>query len=318
MNAKKGLIGLSPMDGVTDTVMRQITKKYGHPDLMTTEFVNVEGYHFAKKRLAPELQFVPSEKPLIAQIYGLTPEYFAEATKDILHLGFAGVEINFGCPAKSVVHSGAGASMIKTPELAKEIVLAVQHTVGESAHHIPVSIKTRIGYEQNTAATWIPFLLALHPDRLTIHGRTLKQGYTGAADWETIGQAVHWRDQISPQTQLFGNGDINSRAQALQRIEQYQLDGVLIGRAALGNPWVFTDEQPTVATRCQVALEHCQLFEKTYGQREKYAFFVMRKHLAAYISHFPDAKNVRAALMQTTNSQQVKEIFVKADLLTLN
>ena len=302
-------LGLSPMDGVTDQAMRLITKKYGQPDLLTTEFVNVEGWHHARERLLADLQFDAREQPLIAQIYGVTPAYFAECTRDIIALGFSGVEINFGCPAKTVVHSGAGASMIKTPELAREIVGCVQKTVRELKPELPVSIKTRIGYEHNSADDWIPFLLTLHPARLTIHGRTLKQGYTCTADWETIGRMVQYRDQLSPSTLLFGNGDLHSRAQALQAIHDYGLDGALIGRAALGNPWVFTDHVPSLSERAQVAIEHSQLFADLYHTRHKYSFVPMRKHLAAYIANFPEAKSWRSQLMQAESPAQVETIL---------
>lgn len=297
------------MDGVTDQAMRLITKEYGHPDLLTTEFVNVEGWHHARARLEADLRFDPREQPLIAQIYGVTPEYFAETTRDIVSMGFAGVEINFGCPAKTVVHSGAGASMIKTPDLAKEIVLSVQNVTAQLAPTLPVSIKTRLGYEYNTADEWIPFLLHLHPARLTIHGRTLKQGYTGQADWETIGRMKAYRDQISPQTMLFGNGDLHSAAQAQDMITRYGLDGALIGRAALGNPWVFTDHVPTLSERARVAIAHSQLYEKLNQYRPKYSFVSMRKHLAAYIAGFPQAASWRAQLMQTETAAQVAEIL---------
>ncbi len=297
------------MDGVTDQAMRLITKKYGRPDLLTTEFVNVEGWHHARKRLQHELEFDKREQPLVAQIYGVTPDYFAEATRDVIQMGFSGVEINFGCPAKTVVHSGAGASMIKTPDLAREIVERVQEVASELAPGLPVSIKTRIGYESNTADDWIPFLLRLHPARLTIHGRTLRQGYAGAADWETIGRMKKYRDEISPETLLFGNGDIKSRVQADELITHYGLDGALIGRAAIGNPWVFSDHTPSIQEKALVALEHSQLFEALGQKREKYFFAPMRKHLAAYIADFPDAKRWRLPLMQAENAAEVAEIL---------
>ncbi|MBQ6438234.1 tRNA-dihydrouridine synthase [bacterium] len=298
------LLGLSPMDGVTDAAMRYITAKYGHPDLITTEFVNVEGWHHASQRLAHELDFDPIEQPVIAQIYGVTPEYFADLTRDIVERGFAGVEINFGCPAKSVVHSGAGASMIKTPALAGQIIQAVQAAAGD----LPVSIKTRLGYDHNVAAQWIPFLLQFHPARLTVHGRTLKQGYTGHADWAAIAACVHYRDQISPSTLLFGNGDVRSLAQASERAAQTGVDGVLIGRAAIGNPWVFTSQTPDLATRARTALEHAQVFERLNRQRDKYSFAPMRKHLAAYVGGFAGARDLRARLVLTNSSLEVADL----------
>lgn len=297
------------MDGVTDQAMRQITKKYGKVELLTTEFVNVEGWHHAQPQLQRDLVYDPCELPLVAQIYGVTPEYYVQTARDIVQMGFSGVEINFGCPAKSARQAGSGASMIRTPELAREIFLAVQDAVKSIKPDLPVSVKTRLGYETNIADEWIPFLLRLHPDRLTIHGRTLRQGYTGQADWASIGQMVAYRDEISPETLLFGNGDLQSRADALAHCHHYGLDGALIGRAALGNPWLFCDYTPSLAERARVAVEHCELFEKLNADRPKYSFAPMRKHLAGYIAHFPDVRRWRIPLMQATSSAEVAAIL---------
>lgn len=308
-------LALSPMDGVTDLPMRLITKKYGQPDLMFTEFLNVEGWHFAPERLAPILRAdLSAEMPLVAQIYGLTPSYFYAAAWEICARGFAGIDLNFGCPAKTVVNNGAGGGLIKNPDLAKEIFLATQSAINDFAeqHHqsaLPLSIKTRLGYDRNQIDTWLPFLLQLKPARISLHARTLKQGYSGQADWSALPTAVAWRDQISPTTAIFGNGDVHSRAQACALAQQTGVDGVLIGRAAIGNPWVFTSHPPTVAQKAAVALEHAQLFERTWQAAPKYSFVPMRKYLAAYISDFPAAKSLRLALMQSTSAADVARLL---------
>ena len=303
------IIGLSPMDGITDFAMRHITHIYGHPDVMTTEFVNVEGWHYAPGKIEAELRFTPDQQPTWAQIYGLTPDYFYQATRRIADLGFAGVEINFGCPAKNVVHSGSGAGMIKTPQLAAAIVASVQAASRDSGRRLPVSVKTRLGYDSNIAFNWLRFLLGLNLDRLVIHGRTLTQGYTGQADWSTIAQAVTWRDQLAPTTMIFGNGDIKSHAQALDYCQRYRLDGVLIGRAAIGNPCVFTDQSPSINLRCQAAIDHATFYQSLVEQQDRFSFTPMRKHLAAYVSGFPQAKTLRQSLVQTNNSQEVTAIL---------
>ena len=309
------IFALAPMDGVTDLPFRLITKKYGRPDLMFTEFLNVEGWHFAPQKLEHILQAqLPLETPLIAQIYGLKPEFFYQAAEEICARGFAGIDLNFGCPAKTVISHGAGGGLIQNPSLAKEIFVATQTAVNDYAqkHHtpvLPVSIKTRIGYHSDQTDDWFPFLLELQPACLSVHGRTLKQGYNGQADWLAIAKAVFWRVKISPKTTIFGNGDLKSRAQALEAIKQSGVDGVLLGRSAIGNPWVFTDYQPTIKEKAQVALEHAQLFEKIWQKKEKYHFLPMRKYLAAYISDFPQAKKLRIALMQTQNAKEVAEVL---------
>ena len=315
------VLGLSPMDGVTDTVMRQITKKFGGVDLLTTEFVNVEGLHFAKARLERELHFSPEEQPLLAQIYGLTPAYFAEATQLAWTLGFTGVDLNFGCPAKSVVHSGAGAALINEPQKVMAIYTAVWDKVRTLAatkkrrERLSVSIKTRLGYEHEQVIPWFSFLLQLQPqpDLITVHGRTLKQGYQGTANWQAIKQVVTLKQQLAPNVAIYGNGDVTSLALAQQRARVSGVDGVVIGRAALGNPWVFRPRTtaPTFAERAQVALAHAQLFEQTYGEQTNYHFAPMRKYLAAYVKGLPQATSLRAKLVRADSSAQVAQIFAQ-------
>lgn len=305
---------LSPMDGVTDSPMRQICKKYGRVDLLTSEFVNVEGLHFARERLASELQFSSREQPLLLQIYGLNPEFFAQAVTLGLQHGFSGIDLNFGCPAKSVVHAGAGAGLIANPHLAQKIYQAVREAVDAWAATHPetkpsLSIKTRLGVDKPVVGEWFSLLLSWHPDLITVHGRTLKQGYTGQADWQAIAQVVALRQRLSPQTAIFGNGDVTSLEQALARQQQTGVDGVVIGRAAVGNPWVFTGHQPTLSKRLEVALEHALLYEKTFVHRANYQFCPMRKHLAAYVRGFPGASLLRQELVNCNNSQQVATII---------
>lgn len=313
--SKKLIFALSPMDGITDLPMRQITKKYGQPDYLFTEFLNVEGWHFAPEKLAPILWCEKDkEAPVIAQIYGLNPTYFYAATLEICARGFFGVDLNLGCPAKNVVQNGAGGGLIKNPLLAKEIFLATRQATLDFAQKnhtlpLPVSIKTRLGWQTNQVNDWLPFLLQLQPDLISLHGRTLKQGYSGEADWQAIAQAVTWRNQISPSTAIFGNGDLKSYAQAVERAAATHVDGVLFGRGALGNPWIFTQTPPTLKEKAAVALEHAQLFETTYYNQAKYSFVPMRKYLAAYITDFPCAKIVRTQLMQAENSAQVAAIL---------
>lgn len=313
--AKKLITALSPMDGISDLPMRQITKKYGQPDYLFTEFLNVEGWHFAPEKLAPILWCDQKrEAPVIAQIYGLNPAYFYDATLEICARGFFGVDLNFGCPAKNVVQNGAGGGLIKNPHLAKEIFLSTRQATLDFAQKnhtspLPVSIKTRLGYQNQQLEDWFTFLLQLQPDLISVHGRTLKQGYSGEADWLAIAQIVTQRNQISPDTAIFGNGDLKSYSQAIERATTAQVDGILIGRGALGNPWIFTPQTPTLNEKIAVAIEHAQLFETTYQHQPKYSFMPMRKYLAAYITDFPCAKTVRSQLMQAENSHQVAVIL---------
>lgn len=352
-NLNKPIIGLSPMDGVTDQPFRHLMKKYGHPDVIYTEFATVEGFCRGVEKPLMDFLYDETQRPIVAQIYGTTPEYFRQTTIALCQLGFDGIDINMGCPAKSVSQNGAGAGLIKTPQLAKKIVRATQQGVTdwqngqtvrdcpdltdnicqiiEDRHQqlptqyqtknreIPVSIKTRVGYDQIITTDWMKHLLEVEPAAIALHGRTLRQAYTGFASWEEIGKAAQIVKQHNPKITFLGNGDIHSHQQALEKIDQYQVDGVLIGRASFGNPWIFLNSEPevTIQQRAQLAIEHSQLYERTYQNGEKYNFLPMRKHLAWYIKSFPNASDVRVELVRAENSGQVKEILQKHRLLVV-
>ncbi len=342
------IIGLSPMDGVTDQPYRQIQKKYGQPALIYTEFTSVEGLCHGAERLLKEFLFDETQRPVIGQIYGSTPEYFRQAAILLCELGFDGIDINMGCPAKNVAHSGAGAALIKTPHLAQDIIRAVKTGIAEwqsgqttadcpdiipsitaevarrkallpteyqTTRPVPVSVKTRVGYDQPVIADWIPTLLEMEPATIALHGRTLKQHYGGVANWEYIGQAAELAHQTS--TLLVGNGDVSSYEDALQKCQTYHLDGALIGRASFGNPYVFqpADQTPASPTRFQIALEHAQLFEQTFSHDERYNFLPMRKHLGWYVREVANASQIRVELFQTNTSQEVATILNHHGLL---
>lgn len=344
---KKPIIGLSPMDGVTDHPYRHIQKKYGRPDVIYTEFATVEGFCRGVVRVLDDFIFDETQRPIVAQIYGTTPQFFREAAVALSQLGFDGIDINMGCPAKSVAHSGAGAALIKTPELAQEIVKATKAGVEDwqngktvrdceniteelaviieerhaklpekyQQHNrpIPVTVKTRVGFDSKIAQDWIKTLLEVEPVAIAIHGRTLRQGYGGFADWEEIGKAVETAKGSG--TIIIGNGDVQTRAQALDRVKQFGVDGVFIGRGTFGNPWAFLDEEVDISTRAGLAVEHSELFEKTYNHKEQYNFMPMRKHLGWYIKSIPNAVEIRVALVRSESAAQVKEILKKYQLI---
>ena len=231
---KKPIIGLAPMDGVTDAPMRFITAKYGKPDVIFTEFVSADGIKHGAKRLLRDFKFDEIERPVVAQLFGGDPEAFFEVAKLIIKMGFDGVDINMGCPARKVAGRGEGAGLIKDPDLAARIIAAVKKGVDGK---IPVSVKTRIGYDQADQGWW-QFLASQDLAAVTMHGRTFKQLYQGKADWEVIARAATLIKQSG--TIFLGNGDVESIPDAHEKIEKYGVDGVLIGRAVQGNPWVFS------------------------------------------------------------------------------
>lgn len=342
------IIALSPMDGVTDHAFRHIQKKYGHPALVYTEFTSVEGVCHGADRLLKDFLYDETQRPIIAQIYGTTPIYFQETATLLCELGFDGIDINMGCPAKNVAHLGAGAALIKTPQLAQEIVRATKKGVedyynGKRARDcehiaenvwnevearyeklpekyqqrdrvIPVSVKTRVGFDSKIAQEWIAILLETEPVAIGIHGRTLKQAYGGLADWEEIGRAVEIA-QNAP-TLILGNGDVKSYAEALERVQTYGVDGVLIGRAAFGNPYVFLKPgEETSKNIFDIALEHSQLYEEIYGSDPRYNFLPMRKHLGWYVKEIANARQIRIELFQTNNSAEVAQVFRTHNLI---
>jgi nifR3 family TIM-barrel protein len=342
------------MDGVTDAAFRFIVARHGKPDVQCTEFVSVEEIRRGTASAWRQLRFVESERPIVAQIYGADPDGFYQVTHVLCALGFDGVDINMGCPAKSVSARGCGAALIKNPALARAIIRAVQagvrdwasgqaiNTIGlrsgvvehiqrltstatpparEHRRVLPVSVKTRLGYDSVVIENWVSTLLEEQPEVIAIHGRTLAQMYRGQADWDAIRRAAKLVRDTS--TLVLGNGDVTTVPEVRQRVQQTQVHGVLIGRGALGNPWLFrakawarqqpatpTAEAPsmnvTLAERCQVAMEHARYFE---ALNHSVPFQAMRKHLGWYCRGFPGAADMRAQLFTTTSSGDVARVF---------
>jgi tRNA-dihydrouridine synthase B len=332
------LIGLSPMDGMTDHPYRHIQKRYGNPDLIFTEFVRVERLMAGEIRPLRELLYDESQRPIVAQIYGTKPAAFRRVAVLLCRLGFDGIDINMGCPSSSVADNGAGAGLIATPALAAEIIAATQAGVAdwqngatawdvpdlstavaelvEQSHArlpsryqqprpVPVSVKTRIGYDRPQVDEWIPHLLESTPAAISIHGRTLAQAYSGQADWSAIGRAVELARGSG--TLVLGNGDVADRADGLARATAYGVDGVLIGRASHGNPFVFYPQMGGKTTNryglLPIAGEHAQLFEESLSAWSGYSFKRMHKHMGCYVRAIPGARGLRRTLLHTTSAE---------------
>jgi tRNA-dihydrouridine synthase len=346
----KPIIGLSPMDGVTDASFRFITAKHGSPDITFTEFVNVEAAFFAPHTLLRDLTYSEIERPVIAQIYGHTPELFYKVAHLVCELGFDGLDINMGCPAKKVAAKGSGAALIRTPELARMIIQSARQGIQDwrdgqtladlgidtvfskkngpanrlrggqemtaERCSIPLSVKTRIGYDDVVVEEWMETLLEENLAAITLHGRTLKQGYKGSADWEAIGRAVEIAKNSA--TLILGNGDLKDMEGVCRRVRETGVDGVLLGRAAQGNPWIFraknqakqslrsgiTIHSPSIALeeRFRVLLEHSRHFEKYNLIRN---FVGMRKHLAWYCCDSPGVAELRARMVRVNHIEEV-------------
>lgn len=300
---------LAPMDDVTDTVFRQIVAQCAKPDLYLTEFVNVDGLQSpGRQKLLSKLWFSPEEQPLIAQVWGLKPDNYHQTARELKAMGFAGVDINMGCPVKTVVKNGACAALINNRELAGEIIEAVQAAVGDD---FPVSVKTRVGFT-TTDLSWLEFLLSKKLNMLSIHGRTAAQLSKVPADWELIGRVRALRDELCPTTLIVGNGDVESRTQGLKLAEKYQLDGVMIGRGIFNDPFLFAKQSPWDSWSKEQKLElfqkHIQLYLETYKNGER-RFETLRKFCKVYINGFDGASELRARFMETENPQQALNLL---------
>jgi tRNA-dihydrouridine synthase len=296
---------LAPMDDVTDTVFRQKVAETAAPDLFFTEFVNVEGLQSSgRERLLHKLWFSPQGKPIIAQIWGKHPENFKKSAAELVEMGFDGVDINMGCPEKTVVKNGLCVALINNRDLASEIIEAVKQGV---AGRVPVSVKTRIGFNQ-IDLSWIEFLLAQNLDMLTVHARTRKEMSEVPAHWEVFEEIVKLRDRIAPKTALVGNGDVESRSQGEELAEKYGLDGVMIGRGIFHDPYVFAKRSPWAQASREQKLdlfsEHVKLFAKTYKRGERRPA-VLNKFCKIYVNNFDGAKETREILMQAKSPSEL-------------
>jgi nifR3 family TIM-barrel protein len=297
---KKPIVVAAPMSGVTDDAFRLMLLKHGRPDVFWTEFVSVEGL-FSKGRevCLKTLKFSQGEHPIVAQIFGSDPTYFKKAAEEIEKLGFDGIDINMGCPDKAIEQKGAGAALIKDVDLAKQIIRATK----EGAKKIPVSVKTRLGYDENQIAEWIIPLLQENIAALTIHFRTRKEMYRSPAQWNLAKEIIRLRDLYSPETLIIGNGDVKSLTQAHELTKENKIDGIMIGRATLGNPWFFSDKLPSTQEKLKAIIEHVELFN------DPRQFNVMKKHFHAYAKGFNGAKELRDRLMETKNYLEVKKLI---------
>ncbi len=310
------------MADVTDCAFRQIIAKYGRPDVFWTEFVSADGlaHPVAREKLLIDLKYSENEHPIVAQIFGGRPENIREAAKLCRELGFDGVDINMGCPDRSVEKQKAGASCIKNPDLAREIIRKAK----EGAPDLPISVKTRIGYNKNEINTWLRVLLEEDIAVLTVHLRTRKEMSLVPAHWDLMPEIVKLRDEVAPDTLIIGNGDVMDTNDASRKCKETGCDGVMLGRAIFGNPWLFNQCQrpsltlnlvsktvfdnyiPSLNEKLKVMVEHTKLFEEMLGGHKNFA--IMKKHYKAYVNGFDGAKELRMKLMEADSASEVEKI----------
>ena len=289
---------LAPMADVTDVSFRAMFAKYGKPDVFWTEFVSADGLCSpGRESLQIDLLFEEDQRPIVAQLFTSNPENMYEAGMLVKKLGFDGLDINMGCPDRKIEKQGCGCDMIRNPETAIAVIQAAQKT------GLPVSVKTRIGYNQDEIETWVPTLLQTGIAALSMHLRTRKEMSKVPAHWERMKQIVMLRDKFAPDILIVGNGDVVNRADGEQKAQESGCDGIMIGRGIFGNPWLFNKEvsreDVSIQERLRVAIEHTKLFEQKLPTR---SFHLMKKHYKAYIEGFDGAKELRTKLMDEAQS----------------
>ncbi len=300
---------LAPMDDVTDVVFRQIVRECAAPDLFYTEFVNADGLQSpGRSRLLKKLKTNPEDQPLIAQIWGKNPDNFRTTAAELVDMGFAGVDLNMGCPIKAEVNNGTCSALINNRPLAVELIAAVKEGV---AGRLPVSVKTRLGFNE-VDLSWHELLLSQGIDMLIVHGRTRKQMSAVPADWEMIGKIRELRDRIAPGTLIVGNGDVQNREQASELARAHKLDGIMIGRGVFHDPFAFAASSPwqnyTKAQRIAVFTRQVELFAQTWKQDER-PIHTLNKFCKIYVNGFEGAKECREQLMDASSPQELLDML---------
>jgi tRNA-dihydrouridine synthase len=346
------------MDGVTDASFRSIIARQGKPDVTFTEFTHVHDVCRGPEILLETLIYSEIERPMVAQLYGKAPDLFYQAAHAACELGFDGLDINMGCPSKNVASSGSGAALIKTPDVAHAIIQATRRGIEDWAggqtleqagfkptriaafqrlneqrgttsptvrRLLPLSVKTRIGYDSLMVEAWVEHLLREQPAVISLHGRTLQQMYGGAADWSAIARAAAMAKGTG--TLLLGNGDVRSLDEVVVRVRDTGVDGVLVGRAVLGAPWFFRLKEQARVLACRasgigdescagdvisldqrfaVLLDHARQFQALCGQGQ---FHRMRKHLGWYCKAFPHAAALRARMFRVSSVDELERVI---------
>jgi nifR3 family TIM-barrel protein len=302
---------LAPMEDVTDPSFRYICKEFG-ADVMYTEFISSDGLIRDARKSLEKLRIYDYEQPIGIQIYGHLTEPMVEAAIMAQEAKPAFIDINFGCPVNKIANRGAGSGMMRFPEKMTEITQRVVNAV-----KLPVTVKTRLGWDENSKI--IPELALRLQDTgiaaLTIHGRTRSQLYKGEADWTLIGEI---KNNPAIKIPIIGNGDITSARGAKEAFDRYGVDGIMIGRATYGRPWIFREikhflatgeelPEPSVNEKADLAKRH--LLKSVEVKGERVGVLEMRRHLSSYFKGLPDFKELRMKLVTENDHYVVLELL---------
>lgn len=312
-------LAAAPMADGTDAAFRRVIAAHGKPDVMYTEFVSCDGLcsEKGKPKLLRDLSYTDQERPIVAQIFSSNPENIARCAALIASLGFDGIDINMGCPDRSIEKQGAGAALIKNPALAAEVIRAAQSASGG----LPVSVKTRLGYHAVELDTWLPQLLATRPSAITLHLRTRKEMSKVPARWDLARTAVEMAKGSG--VLIIGNGDVASLVEVRARAEETGVDGVMVGRAWFGNPW-FGSGNTHISDRERIGVmrEHLDAYIEYFGPSERNTtefhghgkhFAVIKKHLNAYVKGIPSLAALRKELMGARDGEEARRILIAAE-----
>lgn len=298
---------LAPMEDVTDVIFRHVVQAAGAPDVFFTEFTNSDSYCHpdGRQSVRGRLTFTEDEQPMVAHIWGDKPEFFREMSLGLAEMGFKGIDLNMGCPVPNVAGHGKGSGLILRPEVAAELIEAAK------AGGLPVSVKTRLGYKDIAEMeNWLSHVLAQDIANLSIHLRTREEMSKVDAHWDLIPQVLAIRDRVAPQTLITINGDIPDRQTGLQLAEKYGVDGVMIGRGIFKNPYAFEKEPRAHSSKELLDLLHLQLdLQDQYAELVPRSIVGLHRFFKIYVKGFPGAGDLRARLMNTKTTDEVREIL---------
>ncbi len=311
------IFALAPMENVTDTVFRRIVRQCGSPHVFFTEFTRVEQVAAYPRRGLPwRMRFrEEEERPLVVQIWGTNPELYHRSAAIIADLGYDGVDINMGCPVLKIRNKGSCSGLIVNPSLAAEIVQATREGARSGGQGIPVSVKTRIGYDRPATEDWIGFLLQQQIDLLTVHGRTAYQESEGPVAYDEIARAVRLRDAVAPRTRILANGDIRSVVDGMRVISLTGADGVMIGRGIFADPFLFSHlngrarnyNDLSADEKIGLMRRHILLHQDSWAGERNYD--VLKRFYKIYLVGFDGAAELRERLNQTADySSALREI----------
>jgi tRNA-dihydrouridine synthase B len=302
---------LAPMAGVSDKIFRQLCKQLG-ADVLTTEFVSAEGIFRRNERTRDYLDFDEMERPIGVQLFGANPEHMAEAARQVVDwVGPDFIDLNFGCPVNKVVCKNGGSALLKDCPTLANVTSAVIKAVAP----LPVTAKIRIGWDSESvnAVRVAEILEAVGIAALTVHGRTRAQGYSGAANWNVIGQVA-----AALSIPVIGNGDLCCPDDVVRRRHETGISGTMIGRAAMASPWIFREiksylasgeliDPPSLSEKWELIIRHCELAVKEWSAEEP-ALRSMRSRLMAYSKSMPAAKRLREQFSHVSTLSEIKAI----------